>query len=318
MALIHTDPRSSATQPSRPALPHGWRYSDEVETGDAYVVGRHRRRLALFIVVGVAIAVAIALLLVLNAQRHYSQGVVALEEGRYSDAVGEFSSADLLVIPYRDAAVLADEARGEILEETAGRQQAQARVDDVTGALTSAEAALQAGSGAGVVTALRAVSAGDLKAVLREDSGARQTADALAKDLTTEGRKALGRLEWGRAGRYAAALLLLDPSSVVAGEITTKAAAGEKLSAKLAAAKAAARDGQWRNALRLALAVQAAHKGFPGAASLVADAREALKPKPKPTAAATVTAPTTSTTTSGGTSTGSGGSSGGSSGPAPP
>ncbi len=317
MSLAHTDPQSSVPSAARPELPQGWRYSDEAEIQHDIATAR-RRRLGLGIAVPVVIVVVLLILLVLNAERHYSRGVAALEDGRYYDAVSELAAADLVVISYRDSALLAENARRQILVETGGQQQAQARLEAVTAALAAAAAALQSESGAELVTALRSVPAADLRAVLSEDDGARQSADALAKDLTTEGRKALTHLEWERAGRYAAALLLLEPSSVAAGEITGKVEAGQKLSASLADAKQAARDGEWRKALRLALAVQAARKDFPGAASLVADARKALKPKPKPAAPATVTAPAATTTTSGGTSAGGGGSSGGSTQPPPP
>ena len=64
---------------------------------------------------------------------------------------------------------------------------------------------------------------------------------------------------------------------------------GEAAAPKLAEAKAAARRGEWRTALRLALAVTAVRKDFPGAAALVADARVALTPKPKPTPTPTPT-----------------------------
>ena len=317
MSSTHRDHQSSLSSPARPELPQGWRYADEAEIQDD-ITAASRRRLVLGIAVPVVIVVAVLVLLVLNAQRHYSQGVEALEDGRYHDAVSELAAADLVVISYRDSALLADNARRQIRVETGGQQQAQARLEAVTASLAAATTAFENESIAEVVAALRSVPAADLRAVLSEDDASRQAAKALAVDITTEGRKALTRLEWSRAARYAAALLLVDPASVVAGEITTKAEAVQKLSSKLAEAKAAARDGEWRKALRLALAVQTAHKGFPGAASLVADARVALKPKPQPAAAAAVTAPAATTTTSGGTTTGGGGSSGGSTQPPPP
>jgi hypothetical protein len=270
---------------------------------------------------GLAVLVLAFALLLVNAQQHYTRGVAALERASYQEAVAELSSAKLLVIPYRDASQLAERAERELTLSIADSMDAQARVEEVSTALREASEAVGAGSVQGVLTALGAVKAADLRAVLRAEAGAAQTAEALAKDLTTEGRKALRTLEWERAARSASALLVLDPSSAVGKSIAGDAAAGKKVSAKLAEAKAAARDGEWRKALRLALAVLAAHKGFPGAQAVVADAREALKPKPKPAETQTVTTPETSTggTTSGGSSgSSSGGSSGGSSGPAPP
>ena len=134
----------------------------------------------------------------------------------------------------------------------------------------------------------------------------RRAAAALGEDLTAAAGMALRNQKWGRAGQYAAALLLLDPSAPDGAALAEKATTGQKLSARLAEARDAARLGHWREALRLALAVTAAQKGFPGAAALVADARLALTPKPQPTAQATTTTPTTVTpATSGGSSSGS-------------
>ena len=83
---------------------------------------------------------------------------------------------------------------------------------------------------------------------------------------------------------------MLEPSSAEAAALAAKAGTGEELSARLAEARDAARHGQWRKALRLALAVTAVREGFPGAASVIADARKALAPKPKPSrTAATAT-----------------------------
>ena len=320
MSYVHSDPPSTVSSaPPHADLPPGWRHTDDLEWMDSQGQARRRRRLliaglALF---AVAAVLGAAALFVLDASTHYSRGVAALESGRYAQAQAELSQADVLGVPYRDASVLVEQARRELVAQTAGADAAAALKEEASAALAQAAGALEDGGVPQVLAALGSVPAADLQAVMKQDEAAAQAADALAKNLTTEGRKALSRLEWGRAGRFAAALLLLRPSSVAADEITGKAEAGQKLSARLADAKQAARGGEWRKALRLALAVQAARKDFPGAASLVADARKALRPKPQPTAAAAVTAPAT-TTTSGGTSTGGGGSSGGSTQPPPP
>ena len=321
MSFVHSDPPPTVSPaPPLADLPPGWRHTDDLEWIDSQGQARRRRRLLIIGLAGFAVlAVLVAAgLFVLGASTHYSRGVAALERGSYALAQAELSQAEILGVSYRDSSVLADQARRELAAQTAGDEAAAALAQDVGAALTKAAGALEDGSAPKVLAALGSVPAADLQAVLTQDDAAGQAADALAKGITTEGRKALARLEWGRAGRYAAALLLLKPSSVAAGEITAKAETGQKLSARLAEAKQAARDGEWRKALRLALAVQAARKDFPGAASLVADARKALKPEPQPTAAATVTTPATTTSTSGGTTTGGGTSSGGSSEPAPP
>ncbi len=107
-------------------------------------------------------------------------------------------------------------------------------------------------------------------------------------------------MKWDRAARLAGALLVLDPGSARAERLADRAAAGARLRAKLNEARAAASAGQWRTSLRLALAVLAERKEFPGAAAVVADARRALKPKPKPKPVQTQAPVVVVTPTSGG------------------
>ena len=146
-----------------------------------------------------------------------------------------------------------------------------------------------------------------MKAAVRGSEEVRAAAAELEDRLTVAARTALDRSEWGRAQSYAAAVLVLDPRAQSATALGAKARTGAALTAKLAKARDAAGHRHWRTALRLALAVTAARKDFPGAAGLVAQARKALAPKPSPKAtataatAATVTPPSTST---GGTSSG--------------
>lgn len=104
-----------------------------------------------------------------------------------------------------------------------------------------------------------------------------------------------------RAGRLAAALLVLEPSSKLPVTFRAPARTGQELSAKLGKAKETARHGRWREARRPALSVLAVQKDFPGAATVVADARIAFAPKPKaaaarPTSAAPVAASSAQTT----------------------
>ena len=113
----------------------------------------------------------------------------------------------------------------------------------------------------------------------------------LAEDLAAASRRALRNAAWVQAGRLSAALLVLEPSSELAATLDARAQTGEDLSAKLGKAKDAARHGRWREALRMALAVLAAQKGFPGAAAVVADARHALAPKPAKTQTASTATP---------------------------
>ncbi len=305
MPLLRTYPSPRTAPPAPPELPEGWHYAEDLDYKDPY--GRPRwRRLMLPLLIGVLVLVGAIGLVALNAERHYSRGVAALDDRSYAQAAAELSSAKLLVIPYRDAQVLADEARRELAVQTADAAKARQRVDAVTAALDDAAARLDAGDAAGVLAALQALRPSDVRAALRGSAGAREAARALTQDLTAAAEEALGQLKWARAGRFAAALLVLRPSSAKAEALAARAGTGEELSARLAKARDAAHRGLWRRALRLALAVTAVREGFPGAAAVIADARKALAPKPaaKPAATAATTT-TTPAATSGGTSSGS-------------
>jgi hypothetical protein len=280
-------------------------------------VRARRRRIALLVLAVVLGVVAVVALLVYDAQSRYARGVAALHARDYALAEAEFSRATLYVLPYRDASALADLARQELLVTSAEEEAVAARVEGADAALRKASAALESARAPTVLAALRSVSAEDLQAAARDDSGVASAAAALAHDVGAAAGQALKDFQWRRAETLAAALALVDPRSRAASELVDRAKRGRALSARLAEARAAADRGEWRKALRLALAVAAAHKGFPGVASVVAEARKALKPKPKVTTPATTTATSTST---GGTSSGtsSGSSSGSSSQPAPP
>jgi hypothetical protein len=69
MPLAHTDPPSGVAAPTRPDLPRGWSYSDEVDERDRFAAAR-RRRLVGIVAIAVVVVLAVPLLLVLNAQRH--------------------------------------------------------------------------------------------------------------------------------------------------------------------------------------------------------------------------------------------------------
>ncbi len=311
---LHTDSSSGTTSPP-PPLPEGWRYAEDVVWDDPYVAVR-RRRISLVALVAAIIIGAVIGLVVLNAATHYSNGVAALRDGSYAQAATEFSAAKLLVFPYRNAQSLADRARSDLSAQVAAEQTATARLDAVTAAFDAAGAKLELRDAPAVLAALQPLPAADLRAALEDSAAARRSSRVLTQDLTAAAREALRRLQWSRADALAAALLVLDPASQEAASVTAKAATGKQLSARLAKAKDAARRGKWHEALRLALAVTAVRDGFPGAATVIADARKALAPKPKPSpppaAAATVTAPAAT----GGSATGS--SSGSSSQPPPP
>jgi len=141
----------------------------------------------------------------------------------------------------------------------------------------------------------------------------RTAAAALAERLTAAAGQALDDSRWAVAGRLAAAATVLEPTSQTAAALEAKARTGQELAARLAKARDAAHDGHWRTALRLALAVTAVREDFPGAATLVGEARKALAPKPKRQRAVPSASPATTTPSSTG-----GSSSGSSSTPPPP
>ena len=233
--------------------------------------------------IAVALLAVVAGVLVWVAAGHYGRGVAALEDGAYSRAISEFSSANVIVFPYRDARALEEQARLALSDRQSALQAEQTRVDAVVAGLGRADRRLQAGDADGVLAALQGLSQADLGLAVESDDAAAQSAAALAEDLTAAAKAAMQEAQWVRAGNFAAAYLVLDPSDEAIAALASRARTGEKLRAELADARAAARRGQWRTALRMALAVVAVRKDFPGAAALVADARVALTPKPKPT-----------------------------------
>jgi hypothetical protein len=304
---VDNSPHIASTQSASiepPDLPDGWRSAELAVWKDPHVAAHKRFRAVRVTLVVLALALVIGVLLWIAAA-HYARGVDALEAHSYSRAVDEFSVARVLVFPYRDARSLEEQARRALMAEDARREQAEARQTAVVAQLGAGGARLEAGDADGVLTTLQAIDQDDLQTTLERSATARASADALAEDLVVASRRALGNAAWGRAGRFAAALLVLAPSSELAVALGARAQTGEDLSAKLGKAKDAARRGEWRAALRSALAVLAIQKDFPGAAAVVADARHALapKPKPKPKPAATTAAPPTQATGGSGTTT---------------
>jgi len=262
-------------------LPDGWRSAEYADWKDPYLAASKRARAVRVTLVVLLVALVIGGF-VWIAATHYARGVAALKVHSYSTAVSEFSVARVLVFPYRDARSLEEQARRALVAEDARYQRVEARRAAVVAQLEKAGARLEANDADGVRATLQAINRHDLQATLNGSETARESANALALNVATALRKALDNAAWGRAERFAAALLVLQPSSEVARALGARARTGEELSAKLGQAKDAARRGKWHEALRLALAVLAVRKAFPGAAAVVADARHALAPKPKP------------------------------------
>ena len=292
--LLHnTATQNDAMEP--PDLPDGWRSAELVDWKDPYLTASRRARAVRVAVVVIVVALVIGVLLWIAAT-HYARGVAALEDHAYSTAVSEFSVARVLVFPYRDSRSLEAQARRALQAEDARYEQAETRRAAAVALLEKAGARLEAGDPDGVRSALQAIDVNDFQAALNRSDSVREAADALALDLAAAVRRALGNAAWGRAGKYAAALLVLEPSSDLAVALGARARTGAELSAKLGAAKDAAQRGEWRTALRIALAVIAVQKDFPGAPAVAADARHALAPKPKPTATQPAPAATTAAT----------------------
>jgi len=266
-----------------PKLPDGWRPAErEDDWGTSYEVGG-RRQFVLLVSASVILVAAVVGVLVWVAAGHYARGVEALRDGAYARAIGELSAARVLFIPYRDADGLEQQARHGLQDDAAAAAARRELVDRVAVQLERVDHRLASGTATEVLQAIQDISPVDLRAARAGDDAVRAAAVALADALEAAARAAMSRNEWARAGRYAAALLVLQPSSEEGAALAKRAKTGQELSEKLAAARRAADGGHWREALRLALAVTAVRKDFPGAADLIADARKALAPKPKRT-----------------------------------
>ena len=283
-------------------LPEGWHVAERDEWDDVPMVTRRRLVLRL-VLVGVIVAGVLGVF-VWVAAAHYARGVDALHAHAYARALDELSSAKILGLPFRDANSLEEQAQRGMESEAATLKAQQDRIAAVVDRLDKARAKVGAGDAAGVLVAVKAIPRAGLRMAIAAGDTAQVSADGLEQDLTAAAESALQGGQWERAGKFASALLVLEPSSKPGASLAARALTGEKLRAKLTLAKGAAQHHHWREALRLALAVVAVRKDFPGAATLVADARRALTPKPTPTKttapaapAPAVAAPSTSVTT---------------------
>jgi len=257
---------------------------------------RRARRLKIIVVASVACAVLVAVFsgVLWNANAHYERGRNALVRGQYYTAVDEFAGAYFFTFPYRDAAALGATAERSLALATAAAASDRRRRDTVTQLLQKADERLSQGNAAGVVEAIdaarRVVPDGPLP--LAAEATGLSTQLALRIDAVAASDLAAAR--WNSAERLAMAWLALWPGTADATELLAAARSGAALQAKLARARAAAAAGHWRLARRLALAVLAARKDFPGAAAVVSEARAALAPKPAPAPAAATSPPPSS------------------------
>ena len=148
------------------------------------------------------------------------------------------------------------------MTQAAAEATAVSRLSSVHDALGQAQSAFEQGSAQRVLKALQSV---DTTTFTRSS---RRTPRPAPRP-PPRGRPHAGRGRGpGHAGRgvapasFAAALLILTVL-VKAGALAARATQGQKLSARLAEAQDAARRGQWRKALSLALALRAAQPAFP-------------------------------------------------------
>jgi hypothetical protein len=286
-----------------PALPVGWRNADSVRFTDAEPrVPGIRRWIIALVVIALLLVEAIGAAAWI-AQSHYSRGRAALQIGAFATAADEFGRARLLWLPYRDANSLGQSARRSLDQAVARHQADAARRGAALAQLQQASARLKAQDGQGVVVAVRTADARGLQDVAAASFDVRRAVNALAADVAKAAQAALAARAWDRGHALLTALLILDPKNADLGALGKQAHLGDRLRADLEAARRAAQRRHWRAALRLALAVLAADKGFPGAADVAARARVALAPKPKPSATAssavapaTVAPPTTTST----------------------
>jgi hypothetical protein len=219
-----------------------------------------------------------------SAAGHYEHGLEALADERYSAAIQEFNAARIIVFPYRDAKALAAEAAAALNLSMRRESLLETRIENaVRDYVTLADMSLQESDGA--ERAERALAdARDLvpRGQLSADPFTLVLLQALSRRLDDLCRQALADGNWDMAGAYAGALLAITPRDAPGERLARRARLGERLQDRLGDARAAADRGEWRRALRLARAVLDEWPGFPGAASLVGDAKRALAPKPAP------------------------------------
>jgi tetratricopeptide (TPR) repeat protein len=245
-----------------------------------------RRRARVRMLIGVIVVVVLVAgigAIVASAAGHYERGRQAMVAKRFGEAAEEFAAARVLTFSYRDAAVLGKRAQDQ-LERDAQRADVDRQVrGTVAKYLREGADRLEARDAPGAITALRKARILVVDGPLATTSSQIAIADALASGLSEAGRQALRAGRWNRAREYAMALLLLDPADKTGQALRARGRKGSELQDDLDAARSAARQGRYREALRLARNVLMRWPNFPGAATVVAAARTALAPRPTTT-----------------------------------
>jgi hypothetical protein len=285
-----------STNPEYEPLAPVIRLAPEPPESDRYSLALHRRRRRRIVVaclIGLAAMAAVTVWQVRSASAHYDRGRRALADEQYYAAVQELGAAHIFGFSYRDADALAKEAR-EALDEGIAEAVRRARVEEAVRRLTErADAFLTRGAADDVLRVLTEARRRVPEGPLSSNEFTLGLLDTLSRRITQAADGAISGGRWGIAETYAVALRAIHPDDETALSLAVKARLGERLQRKLADARAAARRGEWRRALRLATSVLDGWPGFQGAAAVAAEARAALAPKPAPAPEPTAAAPTT-------------------------
>jgi hypothetical protein len=281
--MPHSDAHSSRTAPPIKPLTAAAPPADDRPSWVQLERRALVRRRLISVAVVVALLLAALVALVWNASGRYASGKQALQEGRYGEAVADFTAARVLFFSYRDADSLRQQAQAKLADAADTAASERRRRESVARLLATADERLANGAYASVVAALEEMRKIAPEDPLPLDAAATKALTQLAERLRDGSSGALAQARWLAARLQADALLLLLPGDAQATRLAERADEGTTLQKRLDAARAAARDGEWRRALRLARAVLAEKAGFPGAAQLVAEARAALAPKPTAT-----------------------------------
>lgn len=267
-----------STRPQYEPLTEVVRIASGSPDDDPYQQAMRRRRRWRIVAACVVVLAAIAVFMtweVRAAASHYRRGQEALADEQYYAAIQEFDEARILFFSYRDAGTLSVRAREELDAGIAAAVRSARQEDGVRRLVERA-----------ITDARRRVPEGPLSTNVFTLS----LLDTLSGRLAEAAGDALAAAHWAAARAYAAALLAIDPADADGTALVERADLGARLDRQLGDARAAARRGQWRQALRLAKAVLDEWPGFTGAAALVREAKAALAPRPRPTPTPTATA----------------------------
>lgn len=284
-----------STRPEYEPLAPVIRLAPEPPEPDRYTLAlrrRRRRRIVVACLLGLAAMATVTAWQVRSASAHYERGRRALADEQYYAAVQELDAAHVFGFSYRDAGALAETAR-KALDEGIAEAVRRARVEEAVRRLTErADAFLTKGAADEVVRVLAEARRRVPEGPLSSNAFTLGLLDTLARRITQAAADAISGGRWGIAETYAVALRTIHPDDEKALSLAVQARLGERLQRKVADARAAARRGEWRRALRLATAVLDAWPGFKGAAAVAGEARAALAPEPTPSPEPTATATT--------------------------